>query len=637
MTIDIAREQKTKEHIRSVIVEFNKEQDEKRAKELIPISVSEAIRKHEGRHHVTGVIVSRSELYDMITKTIFTCSNDSCNSDPVVVKYKHPMPNVEEEDRKCEACEAFMNMKHSYITAVNVWLEDENPKAEFERLPVVLFDKDNENIGVGEHVTITGNIHIFKAGGKNNKKLVPILHAESISYHHREELTLSNADVVAIKKFAFYPNLMERLTSMVALPVVGHQHPKKGILIAALGSARVKSRVPFLFAGDPGEAKTLLIRHATDLIPNSKYSSGQHSSTKSITAIIDRENDMYVLKHGPAAMAKYAFCAINELGTLSFEDQTRLYDVMEEGAFNLNKHGFYKPIDAPTTIIATTNQIGATWKETDKISDSELPIIKPLVDRFDLIFVFRTENSPEANRQFAYEASEREGKEIFYNYSFLRKFIHYAKAINPTFTEEAKAMLNEFWIQVATDQDFSSKRKLFALYRIAKAFARMALKDIVDTEAAKDTIEFYNEVLVQYGRRLTTPISPRDLTLQEVRRAILKMQVPIDFREAIKEAANANAQVKAYLGKKLTADSNKKVRAVQDIVKQSPGDDIIILSLKPLVLIRSDRSDKSDGKNPSDPYDLSDQKKHLRCAKCSYGTDDGNEFRVHAAGHGKCE
>lgn len=608
---------------KEALTDFSAREQAKKAEELQPITVSAALRKQPGRYTAEGVIISRSDPYNLITKTKISCQNCSALNE---IEYEKPEATIEERRfRSCPACnEPSVKVQHEYINAVTIWLQDKEPQSELERLPVVLFNKDNEHIGTGELVSITGQLHIVKTGRMG--RLAPIIHAENIRYHNREELTLTPRDIEGIKRFAslnqvdscgvitknIYPkrDLIDRLTSMVGLSVVGHKIPKQGILLAAVGTEYIDTRVHVLFAGDPGEAKSKLSSEATKLIPNSKYVTAQYSTGRSMTAIIDKDNDMYVLKYGPAAMAKQAFCAINELGKLTFEDQGYLYDVMQEGHFNLNKHGFDKPIEAPTTIIATTNPIGATWQDADRISDSELPIIQPLRDRFDLLFVFRRDNSIEANRKFAYEMSEREGKESRYNHNFIRKYIHYAKKIKPTLTDEAKAMLNEHWTQIATNDAFSSKRILQSLFKIAKGFARLYLKDTADIAEAQKAIQFYNLVLSQYGRSITAPVEPRILTMQKIQAFVLKTAAPVTFEYALEQVAKEDPQIAAYLGKKtLKPESNKKVRAVYDMLKQSPGANISIVNQKPLTFSRSDRSDRSGEKAPTDPNDPSDPPK----------------------------
>lgn len=592
------------------IKDFNQQQADLKLQELQPITVSEALRKDEGRHTVLGVIISRTDLYNLVTKTRGVCQN--CKD---VQEYEYAKPEAQANEklfRTCKACGyEIVKLEHNYINAVTIWLQDKEPKSELERLPVVLFKKDNENIGTGELVSVVGQIHIVKTG--KSGRLAPIVHAEGIRYENREELTLTAKDIGAIKRFALLPNcscgkgtLLERLTSLVGLPVVGHKLPKQGLLLAALGSEYVDDRVASLFAGDPGEAKSKLAREGTKLIPNSRYVTAQYSTGRSMTAIIDKENDLYVLKYGPAAMARKAICAINELGKLTYEDQAFLFDILQEGYFNLNKHGFNIPIEAPTTIIATTNQIDASWRDSDKISDSELPIIKPLRDRFDLVFVFRRDNSSDANRNFAYRISEREGKDSTYNSNFIRKYIHYARKIKPRLTDEAKSMLNEHWVQIASNGDFSSKRILQTLYKLAKGFSRLRLNDVADVCDAESAISFYNMVMKQYGRDIAVQTDPRIVTLHEIQKIVLNSKAAVSFEYALEQVVHQNPQVKAYIGtRSFKPENNWKVRAVYDMMKQAPGDDISIVSQRPLVLT-SDTSDTSAEKKPTDATDANE-------------------------------
>jgi DNA replicative helicase MCM subunit Mcm2 (Cdc46/Mcm family) len=126
---------------------------------------------------------------------------------------------------------------------------------------------------------------------------------------------------------------------------------------------------------------------------------------------------------------------------MTFEDQGHLLSIMEEGEFTINKHGINAPIKAPTTIIASANPVNVEWKDNEKIDINEIVILRPLVDRFDLVFVFRKPKDKKEIREYGMEKSKLESKCIS-NYSiFLIKYIEYAKRLKPIFSDEAKMML----------------------------------------------------------------------------------------------------------------------------------------------------------------------------------------------------
>ena len=56
-----------------------------------------------------------------------------------------------------------------------------------------------------------------------------------------------------------------------------------------------------------------LAREAVDVKPNSRYVSGPHSSAKTITAIMDKENDGLVLRLVAIHLSKGGICGVNEI------------------------------------------------------------------------------------------------------------------------------------------------------------------------------------------------------------------------------------------------------------------------------------------------------------------------------------
>jgi replicative DNA helicase Mcm len=86
------------------------------------------------------------------------------------------------------------------------------------------------------------------------------------------------------------------------------------------------------------------------------------------------------------------------------------------------------------------------WKDQYRIDLNEIPFESVILSRFDLVLIFRDITDEKASREFAYFKASYDEKHIQHNYNFLEKFIEYARTIDPTVTEEAKSMLNEYWI-----------------------------------------------------------------------------------------------------------------------------------------------------------------------------------------------
>ena len=170
------------------------------------------------------------------------------------------------------------------------------------------------------------------AGNRSNVdsgKAYPILYADKIKYTKRQrEINTKDYNKLlerdAFNKFASYPNLKERLTSMVSPQIYGHDDAKFGILLLAAGAGPIRRKDPNVrywinagLFGDKGTAKTTMAEDAAKLVLGSQIVSGQHSTGKGIVAIAERENGSGAfLRVGVAILANGAICVIDEFGLL---------------------------------------------------------------------------------------------------------------------------------------------------------------------------------------------------------------------------------------------------------------------------------------------------------------------------------
>lgn len=432
---------------------------------------------------------------------------------------------------------------------------------------------------------------------------------------NQEKRLFLHRDIEGIERFARLNDSFTRLISLFAPSIIGYDHVKTGLLLCAANSGSdnqtKRSRLHAILVGDPGLAKSALLREATKLVLNSRYESGQNSSGKSLTAIVAKEDESYILRLGPASLAKGAMCAVNELGRIMFQDQAYLLDIMEEGEYTINKHGINARIKAPTTIIASANPVNnSTFTSDDRIDLDEIPAIKPLIDRFDLLFVFRTPRNTEEIRKYAYKKSELDSIKIPDYYSFLRKYILYSKRFNPILNEEAKAMLTEYWVDLAGR--FGSPRILETLFRLAKAVARLKLKKVVESEDARFTMQFYNVILEQHKQVVSIPDNPRDITYNEcldILKESSKFFLSFSFEELVISACQRNEHVKRYVGDRFKLEKNIKLRPVRDMLLNHSS--IKMVGQRPIVLQWIDDTGGKETRNIlSDATDVSDVQRH---------------------------
>ena len=450
------------------------------------LPVLEAKQANSGKITVVGMIISRSMTFKTISKSEWVCNNISCADhgsrafDPPLMVPPEKLDNTNVRQLKCTKCQSdAINIIHEYHDAVNLQIVDTDKADNYNALEVILYDEASRNIMAGEIVILTGDIHIQRKGDNaRGKRLVNVLHSNSISYRHREDLKLTSKDIETIykhKKIVEKSNSLtyiDTIVSMFAPNIIGHNDKKLGLLRSLVGGSLNhgddngrRGRIHTLLVGDPGLAKSVLAREATNLLPNSRYVTATNASGKSLVVIIDKENDSLVARYGAVVLSKGSICVINELGAMSLDDQKHLLDIAEEGRCTIDKYGLHLEIDSPTTIIATANPYNQTWNGS-KMNKDEIPALKTFLDRFDQINGFKDAPSEEEINDYPKRKTTIRNRR-HHNYNFLRKILIHMKAINPKITAEATEMLNQFWINTKKE-GLATNRTYDSLFRIQR-------------------------------------------------------------------------------------------------------------------------------------------------------------------------
>jgi replicative DNA helicase Mcm len=271
---------------------------------------------------------------------------------------------------------------------------------------------------------------------------------------------------------------------------------------------------------------------------------------------------------------------------------------MEEGWFTITKYGISAKIYSPTTIIASANPLSnSNWNDDEKIDIDEIPALKPIKDRFDLIFIFRSQKDEKEIRRYAYKKGEIEAVKVPDYTKFIIKYLEYAKRINPKINDEARAMLNEFFIKIR-GRGFGSYRVLDILYRLSEAVARLKLKEIVDIEDAKEVMEFYNVMLQNFEMAVNVSVNPKQVTYDKFVETLqnskdMERHVGVTIQELHRIACKDDEQINSYLGPNSTTDKNRRLKDIATMLRNSRH--IIQIGLKPLIFkFRDDLYDAYD-------------------------------------------
>lgn len=581
---------------------------------LETMNVSQALKLNSGYVKVNGSITGVTESFKLIRSYTKTCQ---CDREVEEVYFEYPQFKLPNFNLKCESCKKILLISPNYVNAIPIEIQDDKNMGEMDRLNSILVETDMENIHAGENVVITGNIHILSKNQKGN--LIPVLFSyNEIEFQNDKSIDVTQKDIEAIKRFAKLKGktTIPQLIKMYDPTIIGLEIAKQCMLLSVVSSGddlavtkanrATRKRINCLLVGPPGLAKSPLLKKAVKLVPNGRYESSQSSSGKSLTAIVNKENEQRSMNLGPIPLARDSVCALNEIGTLAFSEQNHLLDVMEEGEFTINKHGMNAHIKSPTTIIASCNfldskQFGGTTNNSNALGESielrQIPLTRPVLDRFDLALVMSEDTSEKALLEYMNEKTKiLTTKPPNYD-NFLRKYIQYARQINPILSNESLDLIRYYYVQLKSkNPEFGSKRILETIIRICKAISRLKLKELVDSEDAREALQFYNAVIIKYIENLAPiPDDPAVHTYEECL-GILQLgmhKTSYLFDDLIYEACRNDKIIQMYLlganstttvidRKKLKIENNHKVRRVKELLLRNKN--IKKVNAKPLTL-----------------------------------------------------
>ncbi|MGB0976969.1 MAG: AAA family ATPase [Prolixibacteraceae bacterium] len=288
---------------------------------------------------------------------------------------------------------------------------------------------------------------------------------------------------------------------------------KEGLLISCIGGVEkdtVRGDINTLLLGDPGVAKTQLLKFVTKIIKKSDYVSGKSASGAGLFGGLDNMSDgTRMAKPGSVVMCNGGVACIDEMEKMNPNDRTYAHEVMESQQFSLRKIGVDITWEAKVAIIGAANPKKSRWN-TELTINENVNMPDSLMSRFGLIFLIR--DIPKENEDLdiaRHILNNRMGKNTpLLNEEQIMKFIIYARQINPVLSEEAGDELLQWWSKLRlveqSEESIPIDRRDFEdLIRLTEAYARLDLSETATVAHANRAISLLNESLQTLG--MSTP------------------------------------------------------------------------------------------------------------------------------------
>jgi DNA replication licensing factor MCM7 len=197
-------------------------------------------------------------------------------------------------------------------------------------ITVVCYGDLTRSVLPGDAITLAGvytpfQLPWFQARSKGTMQEM-FIEAHSIRKHKHgyneegvDELEMSTKIDEVSKK----GNLYEPLAKSIAPEIFGHLDVKKALLLVLVGSftktmkdgMKIRGDIHTLLMGDPGVAKSQLLKQAINIAPRSVYTTGKGSSGVGLTASVVRDSmtGEVSLEGGALVLADMGVCCIDDL------------------------------------------------------------------------------------------------------------------------------------------------------------------------------------------------------------------------------------------------------------------------------------------------------------------------------------
>jgi replicative DNA helicase Mcm len=338
----------------------------------------------------------------------------------------------------------------------------------------------------------------------------------------REEISPDEEKLV--KSLAKNPDIYDRLIASFAPHIKGHALFKEAILLLIVGSTqrvltdgtKIRGDINVFLVGDPGTAKSEMLKFCARIAPRGLYTSGRGSTAAGLTAAVVKDaSGIFMLEAGAVVLGDQGLVCIDEFDKMRPEDRSALHEVMEQQSASIAKGGIVATLNARTSILAAANPMFGKYDPFKNLTENvNLPI--PLLTRFDLVFVVRDIPHKEKDRQIAQHILSQHGTSgtdttSLIDVDILTKYLAYAKQNDPVLTKEAENKIMEFYLKMRSVEGEEKEkmititpRQLEGLIRLSTARARILLKNQVEEDDADRAIYLFNEMLKNAGIDVNT-------------------------------------------------------------------------------------------------------------------------------------
>ncbi len=466
---------------------------------------------------VEGILTKRYETKPKVKMALFKCKNCGANYKVIMTKQTQPM-------RMCEVCKKKVDFseEESYFVDVQFaemqeLLERLRGGAPASHIQLMMEDDLVNYINPGEEVTITGILRIKPPIKTQNDniylKYLDVLKIDK-SKKDFEQLEITEEEKEKIKELGKNPEILNKIARSFAPGIFGNDKIKEAITLQLFGGtpnktlpggAPIRDDMHLLLIGDPGAAKSRLLKYVHSVSPKSVYVSGKSVSgvglcvdknslvileNKGICKIKDyiEENfkNQKLIENANSEKHKVKILAVNEKLNCAFVETNNIWKIKpSEYLYKIEtRRGKYIKITPQTPLLVYRNN-KVEWIKSSELNEKDLIATSKQISSFkkqkvSLISLIKSEN------------------------------VRINSPVSILFNKISKKLIEMYGNLTEASKEIGFRREQLYEWKNLKYSNGIKLKDlrklIEITKIDEKELEQFNEFFVRYGKNIRIPI-----------------------------------------------------------------------------------------------------------------------------------
>uniref|UniRef100_A0A8C2ZZ90 DNA replication licensing factor MCM5 n=1 Tax=Cyclopterus lumpus TaxID=8103 RepID=A0A8C2ZZ90_CYCLU len=323
-----------------------------------------------------------------------------------------------------------------------------------------------------------------------------------------------------LRALAATPNVYAALARSVAPSIYGSDDLKRAIACLLFGGSRKRlpdgltrrGDINLLMLGDPGTAKSQLLKFVERCSPIGVYTSGKGSSAAGLTASVLRDPHTrgFIMEGGAMVLADGGVVCIDEFDKMREDDRVAIHEAMEQQTISIAKAGITTTLNSRCSVLAAANSVFGRWDDTK--GEDNIDFMPTILSRFDMIFIIKDHHDHQRDMTLARHVmnvhlsaqTQTEGVEGEVTLATFKKYIAYARTkcgprLSPAAAEKLKNRYVVMRSGAREHERESAKRpsipitvrQLEAVVRIAESLAKMKLQAVAGEEEVDEALRLF--------------------------------------------------------------------------------------------------------------------------------------------------